>query len=91
MGMPTEEELKIALAEAARMREQGEDPHFLAKSLLNYTYQVEQLKKVLKAADLFYHSGMAVQEQTNLKRAIEQVKENITRTSGDEEEYWLMR
>ena len=39
MGMPTEAELREALAEAARMREQGEDRHHLAKALLNLEYR----------------------------------------------------
>jgi len=38
MGMPTEEELREALSEEARMREQGEDPHHIAKALLNFDY-----------------------------------------------------
>ena len=36
MGRPSKEELASALAEAGRMREQGEDPHHVAKCLLNH-------------------------------------------------------
>ena len=50
MAMPTEEELKMALAEAGRMREQGQDPYFVAKALLNLNYQNEHLMQVLQAA-----------------------------------------
>lgn len=83
MGMPTDSELKEALATAAEMREQGHDSHHIAKSLLNLNYRVKQLEKVLQAAERYYHSGMAVQEQTRLKLAIDAANEQITRTRGD--------
>ena len=35
MGKPTTEELPQALEQAAQMREHDDDPHFIAKSLLN--------------------------------------------------------
>jgi hypothetical protein len=35
MGKPTEEELNQALEEVSRMREHGDDPHFVAKYMLN--------------------------------------------------------
>lgn len=88
MGMPTEEELKQALAEAGRMREQGDDPHYLAKCLLNMNYRVIQLEKVLKAVELLYRSGMAVQEQTKLRKAVEEAKEKIARTEGEDKLDW---
>ncbi len=68
MGMPTEEELEIALTEAARMREQGEDPKFVAKALLNSHFQVEQLSHVLAAVELYFNSGMAVTEHQKSQR-----------------------
>jgi hypothetical protein len=90
MGMPTESELGIALAEAGRMREHGSDPKYLAKCLLNLNYRVQQLEKVLKAAELLFHSGMAVQEQTRLRKAIEEAKGVISRTGGDVRPDWTL-
>ena len=90
MGMPTEEELKIALAEAGRMREQGDDPQFVAKSLLNLNYQAEQLKHVLFAVERYFHSGMAVQEHQRLRKAAEEARKALERTKGaDAEHDWL--
>ena len=90
MGMPSEAELSTALAEAAHMREQGLDHKYLAKCLLNFNYQLKQMERVLKAADLLFHSGMAVQEQTRLRKAVEDAKENIARTKHEEQLDWTL-
>lgn len=74
MGVPTQEELQIALEEAVRMREQGEDPHHLAKTLLNHHFQMGKLEKVLHAAELYMHSGHAGSEHAALVRAIAAAK-----------------
>lgn len=91
MGMPSKEELEQALAEAARMREQGDDPHHLAKALLNLNYQNEQLKHVLAAVELFLNSGMAVTEHQKLKKAISSARNAIDRSSGIERESFGLR
>ena len=85
MGVPTQEELEHALEEAGRMREQGDDPHHLSKSLLNQHYQVEKLEKVLRAAELYMHSGHAGTEHAALIRAIEGAKKARS-DSGDHEQ-----
>lgn len=74
MGVPSKEELDTALHEAVRMREQGEDPHYLAKVLLNHNYRIDTLMKVLHAAELYLHSGQASHEHSQLVRAIEVAK-----------------
>lgn len=84
MGVPTEEELHTALEEAARIREQGEDSHHLAKVLLNHNYHIDILEKVLRAADLYLHSGHGPTEHANLVRAIETAKN--AQHSGDHDE-----
>ncbi|GAB4300987.1 MAG: hypothetical protein Kow0096_21470 [Thiohalomonadaceae bacterium] len=86
MGMPTEQELKEALAEAGRMREQGDDPHHIAKALLNLNYRVKSLEKVLEAAELFYRSGQSVTEHQRLKRAIAEARAATERSAGMERE-----
>jgi hypothetical protein len=91
MSMPSEEELAIALAEAARMREQGEDPKFVAKALLNANYQVEQLSHVLAAVELYFNSGMAVAEHQKLRKAMTSAKQAINRTGGIEHETFGLR
>ncbi len=86
MGMPTEEELKQALAEAARMREQGEDPHHIAKALLNCNYRLQQLEKVMHAAELYFRSGMAVHEHQALRKALDEARYAVGRTAGHDDE-----
>lgn len=86
MGMPTEEEMKEALALAARMREAGKDPHHLAKALLNLNYRVQKLEQVLEAVSLFLNTGMGVTEHQRLRRSVEEARKAIHRSSGTEEE-----
>jgi hypothetical protein len=91
MSMPSKEELAIALAEAGRMREQGEDPKFVARALLNAHYQVEQLTHVLAAVELYFNSGMAVTEHQKLKKAVATAKQAIDRSAGLEHESFGLR
>jgi len=75
MGKPTEEELGVALKEAQRMREQGEDPHHVAKALLNLNYRNGFLIGVLHAAENYLQSGMAEKEHTQLVIALDKARE----------------
>lgn len=90
MGAPTKEELDTAIKEVIRMRESGEDPHFIAKTLLHHNWLIEQLEKVLKAADLYLHSGHGSREHTMLVKAIDNAK-NAHRDTTDRDpgEYGL--
>ena len=85
MGVPTNEELQTALEEAARMREKGNDPHFLAKVLLNHHFQMQKLEKVMHAAELYMHSGHAGTEHAALIRAIETAKKAKSDSNDHEE------
>lgn len=91
MGMPSKEELDQALAEAARMREQDDDPHHIARALLNLNYQNEQLKHVLAAAEMYINSGMGVTEHTKLKKAIASARNAVNRTGAIEHESFGLR
>ena len=82
MGVPSNEELSIALNEVARMREAGDDPHYIAKVLLHHHWLIEQLEKVVKAADLYLHSGHGSREHSMLVKAIENAR-NASRVSTD--------
>jgi len=70
MSKPSDEELKTALRRAMIMKEQSDDPDFLAKSLLNHHYRLGYLLDVLQAADRYLNHGMAEHEHTNLLRLI---------------------
>lgn len=75
MGTPTPEELKIALTEATRLREQGKDHYFLGKALLNLNFRIGFLEDVLDKADLYLHSGEGAFEHSELVKSIERARE----------------
>ena len=82
MGQPTEAELKEALETAATMRESGQDPHHIAKALLNLNYQLKQVKLVMRAAELYLHSGMEIEfrcahDQLHLFELIVEVEQGL--------------
>ena len=83
MGKPTLQELQQALVEAARMRENNQDPNFLAKSLLNLHYRIGFLEKVMRAADI-YLRGESPQQHTVLQRAIDIAKKEDAHTAGND-------
>ncbi|MFQ5470250.1 MAG: hypothetical protein ACE5EH_08075 [Gammaproteobacteria bacterium] len=85
MGRPTDDEFKIALAEAGRMREHGNDPKYLAKSLLNLNYRQQYLEDVLRAAEVYLRSGNGTSEHAKLVRVIELYRRAETRSSGEDE------
>lgn len=92
MGKPTDQELEEALAEAARMREHSQDPHHVAKALLNLHYRHRYLERVLSAARRFLHSGQASHEHAELLRAIDAALKAEMRTAGEEpEDFGLTR
>ena len=47
MGKPTAEQLEQALAQAAWLRENDVDEHFVGKALLNHNYRLHLLEDVL--------------------------------------------
>ena len=83
MSRPSPEELAQALAEAGRMREEGKDPHFVAKSLLNHNYRMQLLEAVYQATKHYLHSGHGPQEHTVLLKAIEKA-DVASRRLGEE-------
>jgi len=83
MSKPTESEMEQALAVAGKMRETGNDPDFLAKTLLNCHYQSTYLYQVLHAAEHYIRSGHAEREHSMLVKAIDkahQVDERSAKT-----------
>lgn len=74
MGKPTNDELKQALTKAADMREHGEDPDFLAKSLLNLNYRFSVWQKVIDATKRYLHSGHGSTEHARLVSAMREAE-----------------
>lgn len=75
MGRPTDEELATALQEAARMREKGEDPAFVAKSLLNHNYRLNYLHQLYTQLEHYFHAGQADSEHAKLMKMLEKVRQ----------------
>jgi hypothetical protein len=71
MLKPTDDELRTALAEAERMREQDADPHHLAGSLQYLAYRVQLLEAVFEAASSYLHFGQEEHVHAILVNAIE--------------------
>lgn len=90
MGVPTTEELQTALKQAAQMREHGEDPHHIAKALLNLNHRISKLENVMHAAELYMRSGEGGHEHAELVRSIKSAKYASTSTADrDELDYGL--
>jgi len=85
MGKPTELELKDALEEAIRMREERDDPKFIAKALLNLNYRIGYLEKVKNAAERYVRFGLAEHEHTALLKALDEYKYAEALSKGDGE------
>lgn len=83
---PTKEELHAALAEAEQIRERGEDPHFLAKSLL-YLYQRNaDLEPIFAHLELYLEFGLPVEEHARLEKLIEAARLRELLAIGEESE-----
>lgn len=85
MGKPTEQQLKQALTKAAEMREHGEDPDFLAKSLLNLNYRFGVWQKVIDATKRYLHSGQGSTEHARLVSAMREAEKVETASEHEQE------
>lgn len=75
MGKPTEAERQQAVAAAIKMRETGNDPDFVAKSLLSLNYRVQKLERMMTAARRYLHAGQSVSDHLHLLQAIHAAEE----------------
>ncbi len=82
MSRPSASELTTALQEAERMREQQEDPHFIAKALLSSHYRNGFLERVRDAVRHYLHSGLSPHEHSVLERALAEA-ERADRAIGE--------
>lgn len=89
MSRPSPEDVAEALAEAGRMREHDEDPHHVAKTLLNHNYRIQLMEAVHDAAKHYLRSGNGPHEHTVLMKAIEKADEANRRLGEDTESIGL--
>jgi len=79
MTKPSEQELAIALTEAAIMKEHDHDPKFIAKSLLNLNYRLHYLEKIFHLAERYVLFGQDEHEHQALVKAIEEARKQELR------------
>jgi hypothetical protein len=84
MSKPTEAELNRALEAAAKMRESGNDPDYIAKALLNHHYRLGLLEEIHKAVEHYLHSGLAEREHAVLLKTLDKLRKAEERTAGGE-------
>lgn len=65
---------KMALREAARMREANEDPYYLATSLLNQNFRIRQLEGVANLAEKILQSGTSEELLEQMQQALETIR-----------------
>jgi len=82
MNMPTHYERERALHEAARLRESGQDHHFLGKTLLNASYRLERLEHLLTLTEAYLHCGQDELRHAQLVNAIQAYRRLRERTEA---------
>ncbi len=83
---PNSDQLKAALEAAEGMRESGNDPDFLAKSLLYLHQRNEDLEKILEHAERYLQFGLPTEEHAQLKLLLEAAKIRELRSMGKDPE-----
>jgi len=74
MGQPSESELEQALIKAGEMREHGQDPDFIAKSLLSLNYRFDVWQRVVTATKHYLHSGQNATEHSRLIKTLREAE-----------------
>ena len=82
---PTPEELRMALAEAEHLREAGDDPCHLAKTVLYQHERLRHLETVLAHAERLIKFGLDEHEHALLVKALDAAKRAEEAASKGEE------
>jgi len=80
---PTDDELTAALQRAEAMREQGDDPEHLAKSLLYLARRDELLEEILQHLELFLGFGFPEEEHARLVLLVDQARRQALVEQGE--------
>ena len=83
MFKPTDQELKDALEEAERIREQGDELH-LAKTMQYLQHRNSHLEKVFQAAMQYMQFGQEEHEHTVLLLAIKAARDQESKDTDEE-------
>jgi hypothetical protein len=66
--------MKMAMREAARMREANEDPYYLATSLLGQNFRIRQLENIANLAEQLADCCDSQEIQNQLREALSCVR-----------------
>jgi len=72
---PMENELKIALDEAERIRDAEEDQHYLAQCLIYLHQRNSDLEQILEHLEKYLRFGLPVEEHSALVRLVDGIRE----------------
>ena len=86
MSKPDHEQLDIALVNAERLRDLGEDDFFLGRTVLYLQRRNEVLEQVLDAATHYLNSGHEQLAHSNLLKAVEEARRQAREDSTSLEE-----
>ena len=86
MTRPTDDEMEIALQEARRMRDEGYDGSFMARSLLYLSAKDALAEKVVKQVRMFLKFGMSTEDLSHLRKAVEAWESFEYRQGGEARE-----
>ena len=84
MSKPSPEQLEQALQEAERIRESGDDPLYLARTLQYLYRRVNVLEKVFESANRYVRLGLDEHEHAELLKALESAKAQEAKERGEE-------
>ena len=79
---PTEIEMNAAVSEAERLRIEGDDPHFLGRSLLYLHHRNELLEAVAEHAELFLRFGLPEDEHAKLRLLLDKLEDETRHDEG---------
>ncbi|MCW8907619.1 MAG: hypothetical protein OQL28_10235 [Sedimenticola sp.] len=80
---PTDDELSVALQRAEAMRDQGDDPEYLARSLLYLARRDELLEEILEHLELYLGFGFPEEEHARLVLLVEQARRQARVEQGE--------
>ncbi len=72
---PNEDEFRIALDEAERIREADTDPHSMAQCLLYLYQRNNDLEQILEHLEKYLRFGLPVEEHSALIRLVDGIRE----------------
>jgi hypothetical protein len=73
---PDENELRMALDEAERIRDADKDDHCLAKSLLYLNVRNKELEQVFEHVEKYLKFGLPVEEHSLLVKLVDELREH---------------